>query len=618
MIPAHWLVAGYLPSAILLAGWAALVWKRGATSTQTAVVIASFVVGLSVGMVLIPDVLGGILGGLGVALLAQAVLGGKLIPYRELAWALPATVAVGRVGCFLSGCCFGTPTDLPWGVVHEAGSLGHGLHAALGYVEGEAPASLPTHPYPLYDAVGLVLWAPLIGLMARRTRAAATPLLATLGFDFFRRAGLDGTRAMLNVELAVFPGVGPLDAFRVTLLAVGLATAWLAVRAEKRARNENCARSDVTVSLPRLWLMYGVLAVLVALSDHAQTRFLHGAALLALLLVFAASLVETVHAAASSCPRAGWLARPRLAAAVGLVAATWTGAHLSAAVAGEGSRLPTRAWMYEVHPSRAAIVRVGSEGEPAEAVLARRLRLGLPSFMTSDNEASSAADVAVSKGSVRVWLGAEGIYEQVSFVRENTCSDESVLIDHSGYLVGGRVEVDWEAQTGHELRLGLRGGYGRRETFQDGVRQQNRNLGLGQVWVGYRNRFMLAEIGAVVTNAGANDGVGASPAGRLRFGSDVVGGEIGFADSASPMGLVARLAVTGNLYRASGIPLSYDFGFITPSTYIDTLSTQQLEVIRPSLKLTFEPYPSLRVFGHVAGANTGFTAGGGVAFQILD
>ncbi len=26
-------------------------------------------------------------------------------------------VAVGRLGCFYAGCCYGTPTDLPWGVV---------------------------------------------------------------------------------------------------------------------------------------------------------------------------------------------------------------------------------------------------------------------------------------------------------------------------------------------------------------------------------------------------------------------------------------------------------------------------------------------------------------------
>jgi len=33
-------------------------------------------------------------------------------------------LAVGRVGCFMNGCCFGEPTTLPWGVVFpEAGPL---------------------------------------------------------------------------------------------------------------------------------------------------------------------------------------------------------------------------------------------------------------------------------------------------------------------------------------------------------------------------------------------------------------------------------------------------------------------------------------------------------------
>ncbi len=29
-------------------------------------------------------------------------------------------IAVGRLGCFFGGCCFGTPTELPWGVVFPA------------------------------------------------------------------------------------------------------------------------------------------------------------------------------------------------------------------------------------------------------------------------------------------------------------------------------------------------------------------------------------------------------------------------------------------------------------------------------------------------------------------
>jgi prolipoprotein diacylglyceryltransferase len=38
-----------------------------------------------------------------------------------LAVALPVGQAIGRIGCFLGGCCYGTPTTLPWGVYsHDA------------------------------------------------------------------------------------------------------------------------------------------------------------------------------------------------------------------------------------------------------------------------------------------------------------------------------------------------------------------------------------------------------------------------------------------------------------------------------------------------------------------
>ena len=37
---------------------------------------------------------------------------------------LPLGHAIGRIGCFLNGCCYGTPTNLPWAVTLE-GALRH-------------------------------------------------------------------------------------------------------------------------------------------------------------------------------------------------------------------------------------------------------------------------------------------------------------------------------------------------------------------------------------------------------------------------------------------------------------------------------------------------------------
>lgn len=63
--------------------------------------------------------------------------------------AAPVWHAFGRLGCFMAGCCFGKPTDLPWGVTFtDPHSL---VDASL---LGRA-----VHPTQLYEAVGDLLIA---------------------------------------------------------------------------------------------------------------------------------------------------------------------------------------------------------------------------------------------------------------------------------------------------------------------------------------------------------------------------------------------------------------------------------------------------------------------------
>ncbi|HEY8278707.1 MAG TPA: prolipoprotein diacylglyceryl transferase [Bdellovibrionota bacterium] len=58
---------------------------------------------------------------------------------------LPLSLALIRLGCFAQGCCFGLPTNLPWGVAyHDPESKV--LPVLLGH---------PLHPTQLYEAVFL-------------------------------------------------------------------------------------------------------------------------------------------------------------------------------------------------------------------------------------------------------------------------------------------------------------------------------------------------------------------------------------------------------------------------------------------------------------------------------
>lgn len=110
--------------------------------------------------------LGGIVGGVVLLTLVARVLG--LGAWRSLdAVTVPTLVglAIGRVGCFLAGCCAGTETTLPW-AVHDRD--GHAVH-----------------PVQLYEAAGDLLIAGLLHRFAGRTEGARI-LPAVLGYAALR------------------------------------------------------------------------------------------------------------------------------------------------------------------------------------------------------------------------------------------------------------------------------------------------------------------------------------------------------------------------------------------------------------------------------------------------
>ncbi len=73
--------------------------------------------------------------------------------------ALTAAHGLGRIGCFLNGCCFGRATDLWWGIKAPAGS-------ALEFAAGSAPL----HPIQLFEAGENFLLCVLFCWMLRKTK----------------------------------------------------------------------------------------------------------------------------------------------------------------------------------------------------------------------------------------------------------------------------------------------------------------------------------------------------------------------------------------------------------------------------------------------------------------
>ncbi len=66
--------------------------------------------------------------------------------------------AIGRVGCFLSGCCYGKPTNLSWGISFPSSSL-----------PNQHFGDLPLHPVQIYFALADIF----IFLVIRRIRPSS-------------------------------------------------------------------------------------------------------------------------------------------------------------------------------------------------------------------------------------------------------------------------------------------------------------------------------------------------------------------------------------------------------------------------------------------------------------
>ncbi len=115
--------------------------------------------------------------------------------------ALPAALALGKLGCLAAGCCFGRETHVPWSIVYRRGSL--------------APAHVPLHPTQLYDALVLVVAASFAAAVARRRPRGGESLAASVLVMCIGRFLTELTRG------EPFPLTGPGITWTQLIVAIG-------------------------------------------------------------------------------------------------------------------------------------------------------------------------------------------------------------------------------------------------------------------------------------------------------------------------------------------------------------------------------------------------------------
>jgi phosphatidylglycerol:prolipoprotein diacylglycerol transferase len=162
---------------------------------------------------------GGFVGGFVAGLATILLKRWPVIPVLSAATpALAVGQLLGRIGCFLVGDDYGTPTSLPWGIA---------------FPRGLPPTSDRVHPTQLYEAIFLAVLTWLLIRWRRRGVSDRT----VLGRYFILAAGFRFLLEFIRVNTRV---VGPFTVAQLfSLVVVALGVAMLAL-----------GRSRRTVSVP--------------------------------------------------------------------------------------------------------------------------------------------------------------------------------------------------------------------------------------------------------------------------------------------------------------------------------------------------------------------------------
>jgi len=130
---------------------------------------------------------------IGAAIATAAYVAWTKVPFWKITDILAPSIAlgnaIGRIGCFLNGCCYGRVCKLPWAVRFPNGSAAWQQHFDAGLV-GKGDPSLPVHPTEIYDSLlNLALYLGLAWLFRHKKFDGQVFATYLIGYALFRFLG---------------------------------------------------------------------------------------------------------------------------------------------------------------------------------------------------------------------------------------------------------------------------------------------------------------------------------------------------------------------------------------------------------------------------------------------
>jgi phosphatidylglycerol:prolipoprotein diacylglycerol transferase len=164
------------------------------------------------------------------------------LPWWKTADACAPGIAIGnffgRQGCFAAGCCWGKPTNLPWGVRFT--ELGHEITGV--------PIDTPLHPTQLYESFAmLIVFFFLLWLHRHRRFSGQVILFYALLYSIIRFA-IEFVRDDPRGDILGLTSMTGLSTSQIISLIVG--TAALILLVIRWRKTGALAKADAVVSTP--------------------------------------------------------------------------------------------------------------------------------------------------------------------------------------------------------------------------------------------------------------------------------------------------------------------------------------------------------------------------------
>jgi phosphatidylglycerol:prolipoprotein diacylglycerol transferase len=149
----------------------------------------------------------------------------KKLPLWKLADVLAPSIALGhafgRIGCLMTGCCFGKQCDLPWAIRFP---VGHETHPT------------PVHPVQIYEAVLNFLLYLGLAWLYRRKKFNGQVFAAYLVAYAILRSVLELFRADYSASQYLWGTVSPGQLVSIIVITAGIILFWKLPRLEQRPK----------------------------------------------------------------------------------------------------------------------------------------------------------------------------------------------------------------------------------------------------------------------------------------------------------------------------------------------------------------------------------------------